>query len=145
MSLCDDDVDNIVEKLKRLHFGVGVVGIIIFLMTGQYMYHWHAHLDGMADGPRMLFRSAHIYFLLTSVINLVVGFYMTPDALRHKNVLQVIISILILLAPVLVLVGFFVEPHLKELSRPYSVLGMYALFATALLIIVIAVKNKLKG
>ena len=133
------------DNLKQIHFWVGTIGIIIFLMTGQYMYHWYAHLDELADGPRMLFRSAHIYFLLTSVINLMVGFYMTPNALRHRGFMQFIISVLILLAPVLVLFGFFIEPHLKELSRPYSVLGMYALFATAILIIVIEIKNKVKG
>ena len=135
---------SILENLKRFHFWVGVIGIIIFLMTGQYMYHWHAHLEGMADGPRMLFRSAHIYFLLASVINLVVGFYLTPKSLQHRKYTQIIISILVLLAPVLVLIGFFVEPHLSELSRPYSTFGMYALFAVAILIIVIEIKNMLR-
>lgn len=132
------------EYFKRIHFWVGTIGVIIFLMTGQYMYHWYSHLEGLDDGPRMIFRSAHIYFLLTSVINLIVGFYLTPSALRHRKFMQVGISILIILAPVLVLIGFFIEPHLKELSRPYSMLGMYALFAVAIVIIVIEFKNKVR-
>ena len=65
----------IAKKLKLLNFTFGVVGIILFLIQGQYMDFNYDHLKGMEDGPRLLFRSAHIYFLLASIINLCIGVY----------------------------------------------------------------------
>ena len=65
----------IAKKLKLLNFIFGFVGIILFLIQGQYMDINYNHLKGMEDGPRMLFRSAHIYFLLASIINLCIGIY----------------------------------------------------------------------
>lgn len=61
--------------MKRIHFWVGVVGMLAFVCTGQYMHIFHNHLEGMADAPRMLYRSAHIYLLLSSIINLAAGVY----------------------------------------------------------------------
>ena len=38
--------------------------------------------------------------------------------------------------------GFFLEPHLDELTRPYSKLGLYALFAIAIITIISELKIK---
>lgn len=131
------------EMLKTIHFWFGTVGIIIFLLTGQYMYHELSVLQGMEDGPRMLYRSAHIYFLLASILNLLVGAYLQPASLQTGKWMQYIISILIIIAPLFLLAGFFIEPHLEDLTRPYSKAGLYALFAVALLVFIIGLKNKL--
>jgi len=128
------------ERLKQLHFWVGLIGIVIFLLTGQYMYHALNVLQGMDDGPRMLFRSAHIYFMLASLINLLVGIYLEPRSLKHGKGFQLTISVLILVAPILLLSGFFLEPYLSDLARPYSKLGLYALFAVAVLMLLVEIK-----
>jgi hypothetical protein len=52
--------------MRRFHLGVGLLGVIAFVGTGQY----HEHLRGMTDAQRLLFRSTHIYLLLASLLNL---------------------------------------------------------------------------
>ncbi len=95
------------------------------------MDHVYDHLQGMPNETRMLFRSAHIYYLLSSIINLVLGIYLFRLQKKHRVVLQFIASILFLVAPLFLLAGFFIEPHMLNLSRPYSSVGLYALFASA--------------
>jgi hypothetical protein len=121
--------------LKRLHYWFGFIGLVSFLLTGQYMYHVHNHLAGMPDGARMLFRSSHIYLLLVSIINLVIGVYWQQQNAKFARTLQWIASCLVFLASLLLLAGFFTEPYLHNLDRPYSRIGLYALFAVALLYI----------
>ena len=129
---------------KQLHYWLGLVGIIIFLLTGQYMYHAYSQLQGLEDGPRMLFGSAHICFLLTSIINLLMGVYLEPRSLPLDKIIQFIISIAILLAPAFLLVVFFLEHHLENLERPYSQLGIFTLFGVTIVVMVVSLKNKIK-
>src|ERR1043165_8916326 len=42
--------------MKRFHLIFGLVMLVVFLLTGQYMDRVHEHLRNMADGPRMLYR-----------------------------------------------------------------------------------------
>ncbi len=119
------------KHLPRLHFWVGVAGVLAFLATGQYMHHALNHLDGMADGPRLLFRSAHIYLLLTAILNLVMGIYLPSAVSRVRPFLQYIVSAVILLSPWIMLAGFFIGSRENTLARPMIQLGLYALFAVA--------------
>ena len=70
--------------MKKFHLVFGVLVIIVFVLTGQYMDRYHEHLRGMADGPRMLFRSRHIFILLSGLLHLGLGAYwrnrLTPPA-----------------------------------------------------------------
>ena len=66
--------------MKRFHLIFGFVVIIIFLLTGQYMDKFLQHLEGMADGPRMMYRTRHIYILLSGLLNLAIGTYFTLTA-----------------------------------------------------------------
>jgi hypothetical protein len=43
--------------VRWLHLTVGIVGVVGFLGTGQYMDRAHDHLRGMDDARRLLFRS----------------------------------------------------------------------------------------
>lgn len=61
------------NRLGLFHFWIGVGGMCVFALTGQYMDRVLDHLVGMSDGPRMLYRSAHIYILLASMMNLIYG------------------------------------------------------------------------
>jgi hypothetical protein len=119
--------------IRRLHFWLGLIGIIVFLATGLYMHFVYAHLHDMPDAPRMLFRSAHIYFLLASIINLIVGLYfeLAPGPVWSR--VQMLTSALLIVSPVLLLFGFFIEPFLSGLRRPYTSLGLYGLFAAGVL------------
>src|SRR5215510_1788867 len=107
-------------SLKKAHFVVGAVGVIVFLGTGLYMMLVYHGLKGIAPLPRMLFRSAHIYILLTSLINLALGFNFPVGNGQERRTIRVIASILILIAPILMTTAFFVEPGLASFERPLA-------------------------
>jgi len=86
-------------------------------------------LEGLDPLPRMMFRSAHIYLLLASLINLALGL----SKQQGQGKLQNIASVLILIAPALMLTAFFLEPGLESFERPFAGPGIYALFAGMLL------------
>lgn len=89
--------------MRRLHFGVGALGVVAFLLTGQYMDRWLGHLAGMADLPRMLYRSAHIYLLFAALLNLLLGLYAEDHPRGWRRGLARFGSGLILIAPVMIL------------------------------------------
>src|SRR5687768_12391459 len=74
------------KEMKRFHLIFGGVVILIFILTGQYMDKFLQHLVGMPDGPRMLYRTRHIYILLSGLLNLGIGTYFTYwlDALASR-------------------------------------------------------------
>ena len=47
--------------MRKFHAVFGLVIVIVFLLTGQYMDKYLQHLHGMPDGPRMLYRTRHIF------------------------------------------------------------------------------------
>lgn len=121
-------------NLKRAHLIVGLLGLAAFIGTGQYMHWVHAHLVGMADAPRMIYRSTHIYLLFASALNIVLGVYFVPDdATPWRHRVQQLGSALILAAPLLLLAAFFREPWLQNFERPLTRPAVYAVFAGTLL------------
>lgn len=132
--------------LKPIHFVLGVLGIILFLLTGLYMHIYQGHLLGMADGPRMVYRASHIYILLTAIINLTMGAYITPVRLEQYKILQWLVSLLLILAPVFITAGFFTEPDMTELARPYTRIALqFMLLPAALLVITSEFLIKIKS
>lgn len=119
--------------MKKFHLLFGVVTVVVFLLTGQYMDRYHNHLHDMPDGMRMLYRSRHIYILLAGLLNLGIGAYFRYHTERQQRVMQLLGSTLITVATILFAVGFFYEPHLPNLHTPLSHWGMYAIAAGTLL------------
>jgi hypothetical protein len=116
--------------MKRLHLICGVLVVLVFLLTGQYMDFQAPPVRELADeGTRMMFRSRHIYLLLAGLVNLGVGLYFTYHRARWRKTLQVAGSALILLAPLLMTAAFFYEPTLRGLKRPFTLPGIVSLFA----------------
>ena len=113
--------------VRRLHQGVGVMMLGAFLLTGQYMDLRYDHLRGLDDTTRMLFRSSHIYILLSGLVNLALGLYLQPLPQRAQRLLQGVGSALVLLAAFGFLAGFFVEPFLTGLLRPWTRPAVYAI------------------
>jgi hypothetical protein len=118
--------------MKRLHLIFGLVVLVAFVLTGQYMDLYHRHLEGMADGPRMLYRSRHIFILLAGLLNLGLGAYVVRRE-RWRGTLQWLGTALIMTATVLFVAGFFYEPGLEGLETPLSQRGAYAIVAGTLL------------
>jgi hypothetical protein len=118
--------------VRWLHLTVGVAGVVGFLATGQYMDRVHDHLRGMDDTRRLLFRSTHIYLLFGSLVNLALGLYLRPAA-GWRRWVRAAGSALVLLTPALAAAGFFTEPWLSGLDRPYSRPAAYSCLAGMLL------------
>jgi hypothetical protein len=119
--------------MKRVHLIFGLLVVIIFLLTGQYMDKYHNHLAGFPDGVRMLYRTRHIFILLAGLLNLGLGAYLTPRLRLGPRILQLLGSALIFTASVLFIVAFFYEPGLSDLYTPLSHWGTYTILAGTIL------------
>ena len=119
--------------MRRLHLAVGALGVVAFLMTGQYMDRWLGHLAGMADLPRMLYRSAHIYLLFAALLNLLLGLPADDRPHGWRRGLARVGSVLILVAPAMILIGFARESSRTDFERPFVGFAIYGCFAGVLL------------
>jgi hypothetical protein len=119
--------------MRKVHLIFGVLAAIAFLLTGQYMDKYYNHMVGVPDGPRLLYRTRHIFILLSGLVNLAIAAYFTYRRQALQRTLQVLGSLLILSAPVLFLVAFFYEPKLNNLRTPLSHWGTYAIATGTLL------------
>lgn len=113
--------------MKKFHQLFGIFLVVVFLLTGQYMNRYLGHLSGMPDGPRMLYRTRHIFILLAGLLNLGIGSYFAYRTELWRRMLQTLGSALIVLAPALFIVAFFCEPKLSNLDTPLSHWGMYTI------------------
>jgi peptidoglycan/LPS O-acetylase OafA/YrhL len=113
--------------MKTLHLILGVLVVLAFLLTGQFME--YRHVGEMDDGARMMFRSRHIYVLLAGLVNLGIGIYFTYRQERWRKILQLIGSLLVVISPLLLIAAFFYEPVLEGMQRTFTLPGIVALFA----------------
>ncbi len=119
--------------MKRLHLAFGICVFLAFLLTGQYMDKYHDHLSGFPDGVRMLYRTRHIFILLAGLLNLGLGAYFTYRTDFWRRSLQLLGSVLIVLASLLFIVAFFYEPNLTGLYTPLSHWGAYSILTGTVL------------
>jgi hypothetical protein len=112
-----------------IHRYYGLIIIVVFLGTGQFMRHHHPPMSDLADSMRVLFRSAHIYLLMSGLLNFAFG----TSNIQKENLASRIGSILIFIAPPLILAGFFLESPLRQIDRPITAMGIYLVFAGSLI------------
>ena len=103
---------------------------------------FHEHLRNTPDAARLLFRSRHIYLLLASLINIVLGVYLTRDLAGWRKRLQTLGSVLLLLAPALLLYAFFTEPWRGGWQFVASFYGIIFLLAGTLLHLISAARQR---
>lgn len=115
--------------MPHLHKISGVILIIIFLLTGQYMDRFYNHLDGMEDGLRMFFRSRHIYILLCALINLGMGTYVVLCEQVWRKILQISGSVFILTASILFVTAFFLETRELDWESNFARYGIFIVTA----------------
>jgi hypothetical protein len=106
--------------MRRLHLVVGLAALAAFLASGFYMLLGRDHLRGLDDTTRLLFRSSHIYLLFAALLNLVLGLYGEPAPGGWRAWLRWVGSVLVLIAPLLLVMAFLREPWLTGLARPYA-------------------------
>ena len=112
---------------KRTQLILGIVLLVVFVLTGQYME--YVHNRQLPDGQRILYRSRHIYLLLNALINISLGLYARYAVSGWRRSLQIIGSVLIMLAPGFLLAGFFYEP---PRGADQTKIAPYGIFATAI-------------
>ena len=76
------------------------------------------HLVGMADGPRALYRSGHIYILFSALLHALIGVYFLPARSLPGRLVQMAGSALLFASLGLFLYGFFVETPIGAIERP---------------------------
>jgi hypothetical protein len=127
--------------MKLFHVIFGLLVVVVFLLTGQYMDRFHNHLQGMADGPRMLYRTRHIFILLSGLLHIGIGSYFYARLHPWLRAVQILGSLFITLASVLFIIAFFYEPKLTNLQAPLSARGMYLIAVGTLLHLFSGVKE----
>ena len=90
----------------------------------------------------MLYRTRHIFILLSGLLNLGIGTYLRPRRGLWRRVCQWCGSALIMAAPVLFVAAFFYEPTLSDLETPLSHWGAYAIVAGVALHIISGVGER---
>jgi len=120
--------------VPRFHRWFGVALVVAFLLTGQYMETLVVH--DMAAGPRLLYRSRHIYILMAALINLALGASIARRETRSPRVAQTIGSVLLALGSLLLLAAFFADPGQVDrvpFDVPFSRFGIYGVAAGTVL------------
>jgi len=128
--------------MKKVHLIFGACVVLAFLLTGQYMDKYYNHMHGVADAPRLLYRTRHIFILLSGLLHLGIGAYFTYRIEPWQRAIQLAGSLLIFAASFLYLVAFFYEPNLTNLKTPLSHWGTYAIAAGAVLHVVSGAKGQ---
>lgn len=121
--------------MRRAHLTIGLVGVAVFLLTGQFMAQHTPPVRALSPDVRMMYISRHIYLLGSAIVNLVLGLYLAQFALGWKRGLQQVGSMLFLVAPVLLTIASFLEPERGLAGRSWwSTLPLFALLGEASLI-----------
>jgi len=114
--------------MRRLHLVTGILTIIAFLITGQLMRHHSPPMGELSDSLRLLYRSRHIYILGSGLMNLMLGLYVR-EMRGWRRVVQWFGSVPVLLAPLLLIYAYAVEPGAGfHEDMAWSRLGLFAMF-----------------
>jgi hypothetical protein len=115
--------------MRRLHLAAGVLAVVAFLITGQFMRHHTPPLVIMSAAERLMFRSRHIYILAAGLVNLVLGVYFQRQREGWRCVVQAVGSAFMIASPALLVLAFAIEPESGfQGELPWSHAGLYALF-----------------
>jgi hypothetical protein len=126
------------NPMRKAHLTAGLLTVLVFLITGQFMRHHQPPMATLSDAARLMFRSRHIYILASGLVNLMLGLYATRMA-RWRGVVQIIGSALVAISPMFLMVAF-AEETTRGLQAEmwWSSLGLYALFGGSMLHLVAA-------
>jgi hypothetical protein len=116
-----------------LHRSVGLVTLVVFLVSGQYMKFHQPPMSELDPGPHVMFTSRHIYMLAAALVNLTLGAYVVPALGRRRQWVQALGSTLLVLSAILLIAAFVVEPMSGRGRTVVSSYGLYSLLAGSLL------------
>jgi hypothetical protein len=115
---------------SRAHWLVGLLALIAFPLTGQYMRHV-ANVPTLDSIPRLIFRSRHLLLLVAGVANIA----LSNSHPFHRA--QRVASVLIMIAPFLIIAAFFSDPARGLHSSQIFRLAMYSLWIAGVLLAIV--------
>jgi len=115
--------------LRKVHFAVGLFGLLAFLATGAYMNAGFPDLYAGNEVLRYLYRSNHVYILLASLVNVALGVHLAPAPPGWRATASLVGSVLALAAPVVLCFAFFIEAPVAQPERVWTLAGVAALAA----------------
>lgn len=116
-------------QLRKLHFVVGLAGVVAFVVTGAYMRAGFPDLYAANEVLRYLYRSNHVYVLLASLVNVALGVHLTAAPPGWRATLSLIGSLLALASPVVLCFAFFLEAPVPTPERILTLVGVVAVTA----------------
>jgi hypothetical protein len=119
-----------VVNWSRVHWLIGLLTLLAFPLTGQYMRHLAAvpHLDAV---PRLIFRSRRLFILVAGVANIA----LSNSQPFHRA--QRVASVLIMVSPFLLIAAFFIDPARGLDSSTVFRLGMYSLWIAGVILAIV--------
>jgi hypothetical protein len=109
------------SKWARAHWTIGTLTLMLFPFAGLYM-RYVADVPHLSDAPRLMFRSRFLFLLLIAIVNLGLS-YSEPQRLMQR-----VAAAIILVAPLPLIVSFFVDPSRGVSSSPWTFLRCAAFF-----------------
>ena len=119
-------------RLKHLHLIFGILTVVFFLWTGQYLKQGFPELYGDDAFVRSQYRANHIYILLAGLIHIALSLNLSLDSIRWKRGLQQLGSALIFLATFLLGFAFFEESAAPTDERAITQKCMFLLLGGTL-------------
>jgi len=120
------------NSMRRLHFAVGILTVIAFIASGAYMM-FVANVNALPPGPHLLYISRHIYMLGPALVNLLLSVYVRPVAHPRVPRLQWAGTIFLVIASILLVLAFLLEPMANRGRTVVSALGIFTLWAGTIL------------
>ena len=114
--------------MRRLHLAVGIAGVFVFLVTGVYMWMYFPELYRGDEALRFMYRANHVYILLASLVNVVLGVYLAAQRAGWRATFGSVGSGLVILSPLILGLAFVVETPSATPDRALTVLGVFILF-----------------
>ena len=115
--------------MRRAHLLVGALGVLVFLGTGLYMRLGFPDLYAGNEALRYMYRANHIYLLLGSLVNVVLGIYLAAPESGWRALLSRTGSVLAVISPMLLAYAFFAEVPKASPERVLTALGVFSLAA----------------
>ena len=128
--------------MRSLHKTIGVILVIVFLLTGQYMEFRYGEWVGVDDALRMMYRSRHVYILMAGLVNIVMGLHFTWRNKRWRKRLQAAGSAFMLIAPFALVAAFFYEPPAGMLQKSITTPAIVSLFIGTLLHLIASARQE---
>lgn len=120
-------------QARKVHFIVGLAGVVAFVVTGAYMRAGFPDLYASNEVLRYLYRSNHVYVLLSSLVNVALGvgggFANPSPSPGWRATVSLIGSLLALAAPVVLCFAFYLEAPVPTPERVLTLVGVVAVTA----------------